>query len=71
MVNCVQGVSRSATLVLAFLMIKRGMTAEDAVRTVRTKREICPNDGFLQQLCDLNEKLKKVGHYNKTKEMTS
>lgn len=68
MVNCVQGVSRSATLVIAFLMIKCHMTAEDAVRTVRAKREICPNDGFLQQLCDLNEKLKKSGHYNnKTK----
>jgi hypothetical protein len=58
MVNCKQGASRSATLVLAFLMIKRHLTVQDAVRTVRAKREIAPNPGFLQQLCDLNEKLK-------------
>ena len=63
MVNCKQGASRSATIVLAFLMIKRHMNVADAVRIVRSKREICPNDGFLQQLCDLNEKLKSQGHF--------
>ncbi|CAG2223779.1 DUSP3 [Mytilus edulis] len=63
MVNCKQGVSRSATLVLAYLMIKCHMTAQEAVRTVRAKREIDPNEGFLQQICDLNETLKKAGHF--------
>ncbi|GFR76992.1 dual specificity protein phosphatase 3 [Elysia marginata] len=62
-VHCVQGVSRSATLVLAFLMIKRHMTVQDAMRMVRSKREVCPNPGFLQQLCQLDERLKKEGHY--------
>ena len=67
MVNCKQGASRSATIVLAFLMIKHHLTVQDAVRTVRAKREIAPNPGFLQQLCDLNEKLKKSGHFEDTK----
>lgn len=67
MVNCKQGASRSATLVLAFLMIKRHMTAKEAVRTVRAKREIAPNPGFLQQLCNLNEELQKKGHFENTK----
>ncbi|XP_059144831.1 dual specificity protein phosphatase 3-like isoform X2 [Physella acuta] len=62
-VHCVQGVSRSATLVIAYLMIKHHMTVQDALRLVRSKREICPNPGFLQQLCDLNEQLKKSGHF--------
>ncbi|XP_033751183.1 dual specificity protein phosphatase 3-like [Pecten maximus] len=63
MVNCKVGASRSATLVLVYLMIKHHLTIQDATRLVRTKREICPNDGFLQQLCDFNEKLKKAGHF--------
>ncbi|KAH9518822.1 Dual specificity protein phosphatase 3 [Bulinus truncatus] len=62
-VHCVQGVSRSATLVIAYLMIKSHMTVQDAVRLVRSKREISPNPGFLQQLCNLNEKLKKSGNF--------
>ncbi|OWF34561.1 Dual specificity protein phosphatase 3 [Mizuhopecten yessoensis] len=64
MVNCKVGGSRSATLVLAYLMIKHHLTIQDATRLVRSKREICPNDGFLQQLCDLNEKMNKTGHFD-------
>ena len=45
-------------------MIKRHITAQDALRMVRAQREVCPNDGFLQQLCDLNDKLHKQGHFN-------
>lgn len=56
-VHCKMGISRSSTLVLAFLMIKKGMSAQEAVRTVRSRREIIPNDGFLKQLCQLNEDL--------------
>ena len=62
--NCKVGASRSATIVLAFLMLKRHLPVQDAVRLVRKKREICPNEGFLQQLCDLNENLKKKGHFH-------
>lgn len=71
MVNCKVGGSRSATLVLAYLMIKHHLTVQDATRMVRAKREICPNDGFLQQLCDFNEKLKKSGHFEPKEEEAS
>lgn len=57
LVHCRCGISRSSTLVLAYLMMNRGMTAQEATRVVRAQREIIPNNGFLQQLCDLNEQL--------------
>uniref|UniRef100_A0A8C0UPJ2 Dual specificity protein phosphatase n=1 Tax=Cyanistes caeruleus TaxID=156563 RepID=A0A8C0UPJ2_CYACU len=57
LVHCAMGVSRSATLVLAFLMIHENMTLVDALKTVSTRRNICPNSGFLSQLRDLDMKL--------------
>ena len=53
------GMSRSSTCVLAYLMLKKDMTALDALQEVRRHREIRPNDGFLRQLADLDNKLKK------------
>lgn len=49
MVHCKAGASRSASAVLAFF-VHSGMPLADAVRLVRSKREICPNDGFLRRL---------------------
>ena len=51
------GVSRSAALVVAYLMIFHSMAVLEALVTVRKKRPIRPNDGFLKQLRELNEKL--------------
>ncbi|XP_041376161.1 dual specificity protein phosphatase 3-like [Gigantopelta aegis] len=59
-VHCQQGISRSAAIVLAFLMIKRDMDVMQAVKSVRAKREIFPNEGFLKQLCELDEELHKA-----------
>nr|XP_054756872.1 dual specificity protein phosphatase 3-like [Lytechinus pictus] len=59
LVHCVQGFSRSATIAIAYLMVRDKMTAQDAARTVRANREIGPNKGFLKQLCDLNEELQR------------
>uniref|UniRef100_A0A3Q1EGE2 Uncharacterized protein n=1 Tax=Acanthochromis polyacanthus TaxID=80966 RepID=A0A3Q1EGE2_9TELE len=53
------GVSRSATLVLAFLMITEGLTLKEAVAAVRPHRDICPNAGFLQQLRSLDMSLER------------
>lgn len=58
-VHCQQGISRSATLIIAYLMSKRGMSAIEAVRAVRRKRQIFPNDGFFEQLCDLELRLRR------------
>ncbi|NXQ17732.1 DS13B phosphatase, partial [Peucedramus taeniatus] len=57
LVHCAMGISRSATLVLAFLMICEGMSLTTAIQTVRSHRGICPNSGFLQQLRDLDLQL--------------
>ncbi|NXU53198.1 DS13B phosphatase, partial [Turnix velox] len=56
-VHCAMGISRSATLVLAFLMIHENMTLVDALKAVSAHRDICPNSGFLSQLRDLDIKL--------------
>ncbi|XP_041865410.1 uncharacterized protein LOC121655076 isoform X2 [Melanotaenia boesemani] len=58
-VHCLMGVSRSATLVLAFLMIVEGLKLQEAVAVVRPHRDICPNPGFLQQLRSLDMSLER------------
>ncbi|XP_061224753.1 serine/threonine/tyrosine-interacting-like protein 2 [Neopsephotus bourkii] len=57
LVNSEMGISRSAVLVAAYLMIYHHMTVLEALMTLRKKRAIYPNDGFLKQLRDLNEQL--------------
>ncbi|KAM5172656.1 dual specificity protein phosphatase 26 [Mantella aurantiaca] len=57
LVHCAVGVSRSATLVLAYLMIYHRMTLVEAINTVKDKRGIIPNRGFLRQLLDLESTL--------------
>lgn len=58
LVHCLYGVSRSVTCVLAYLMIKQGLTLKEAVRQVVQRRAIArPNDGFLYQLLALEKKL--------------
>lgn len=44
---------------MAFLMIKRSMTVETALRTLRSKRRVAPNLGFLAQLVALEFKLRE------------
>lgn len=46
-VHCFAGVSRSATIVIAYLMQEIGMTLADAMKHVKKQRYfINPNDGF-------------------------
>lgn len=58
-VNCVMGWSRSATVVAAYLMMRKGMTSAEALETIRQSRPIRPNPGFLQQLADHENLLSK------------
>ena len=51
-VYCMEGFSRSATVVIAYLMYEKRMSVRNAVEAVRRRREVCPNEGFLQQLID-------------------
>lgn len=54
LVHCTVGVSRSATLVLAYLMIRQNLTLVDAIKTVKDHRGVIPNRGFLRQLSGLD-----------------
>ncbi|XP_050440852.1 dual specificity protein phosphatase 3-like isoform X2 [Adelges cooleyi] len=54
LVHCIMGISRSATITIAYLMIKKGMRAKEAIEKVKRAREIRPNDGFLSQLAQLD-----------------
>ncbi|XP_078480817.1 uncharacterized protein LOC144742222 [Lampetra planeri] len=56
-VHCAMGLSRSAALVLAYLMIHENMTLAGAVGAVGANRNIAPNAGFLEQLRELDAKL--------------
>uniref|UniRef100_A0A8C4VIU0 Dual specificity protein phosphatase n=1 Tax=Gopherus evgoodei TaxID=1825980 RepID=A0A8C4VIU0_9SAUR len=58
LVHCAVGVSRSATLVLAYLMIRHRMTLVEAIKTVKDHRGIIPNRGFLHQLVSLDNSLR-------------
>ncbi|XP_040885501.1 dual specificity phosphatase 29-like [Toxotes jaculatrix] len=57
LVHCARGISRSATLALAFLMIKERLTLVEAVEAVCRHRNILPNVGFLNQLRHLDSSL--------------
>ncbi|XP_076980965.1 dual specificity protein phosphatase 13A [Tamandua tetradactyla] len=63
LVHCVVGVSRSATLVLAYLMLHQQLPLRQAVIAVRAHRWVFPNRGFLHQLCKLDQKLRDAGRH--------
>ncbi|CAG2257659.1 K14165 [Mytilus edulis] len=58
LVHCVAGVSRSATLCIAYLMKHQNMTLFDAHHFVWTQRKIVrPNPGFWKQLIAYERKI--------------
>jgi len=57
-VNCVFGKSRSTTCVVVYLMLKYDWNALQALRHIRSYRPVEVNEGFLQQLADLDYKIK-------------
>ncbi|XP_049620035.1 dual specificity protein phosphatase 26 [Syngnathus scovelli] len=57
LVHCQVGVSRSATLVLAYLMLKQRLTLVEAICAVKENRGVIPNRGFLRQLIRLDRQL--------------
>lgn len=51
LVHCQAGISRSASIVLAYLIANHGYTLDTALNLLREKRPIIrPNPGFIQQL---------------------
>lgn len=57
LIHCNAGVSRSASVCIAYLMLNRKMNFAGAFSLVKSKREcIRPNDGFLKQLKQMDHK---------------
>jgi len=50
LVHCMLGVSRAATLVVAFIMRELQMSTEEALAVVGRRRRVFPNTSFLEQL---------------------
>ncbi|KAM9804410.1 dual specificity protein phosphatase 13A-like [Neosynchiropus ocellatus] len=58
LVHCIMGMSRSASLVLAYLMLRQRLALTDALKLLIQKRAIYPNRNFLVQLHRLDEQLR-------------
>eukprot|EP00795_Rhopilema_esculentum_P011452 gene11452-21657_t len=59
LVHCNAGISRSATIIIAFLMIEKQLGLEDALELVKRARPASkPNPGFMKQLRHLEIELK-------------
>jgi protein-tyrosine phosphatase len=62
LVHCFAGMSRSATTIIAYLMMRRGMRLDEAyLLTKKGRPAIYPNQGFYQQLQALDKKLNPDG----------
>jgi protein-tyrosine phosphatase len=59
------GISRSATVVIAYLIATGEMTPDEALAAVRAKRAIVrPNGGFMSQLQEYYSKFLDSSHAN-------
>jgi dual specificity phosphatase 12 len=48
LIHCIQGISRSVTFVIAYIIFKYGYDYKKAESFVKQKRSIaCPNNGFM------------------------
>lgn len=53
-VNCYAGISRSSTIVIAYLIAKNKWSLEESINFVKSRRIIVnPNEGFINQLKNL------------------
>lgn len=60
-VHCFQGVSRSISLVIAYVMWRKGQSFEDAFRLVKAARGIAnPNVGFACQLLECQKRVNEI-----------
>jgi predicted protein tyrosine phosphatase len=60
LVHCSAGVSRSSTIVAAYLMKQKKMGLSDAITLLRSKRpRVNPNPGFMKQLSAFSQKLQQ------------
>jgi len=58
LVHCRVGVSRSATVCIAYLLNRYGIPVEEGIRKLRQTRPVVqPNEGFMKQLTDYEARL--------------
>lgn len=58
LVHCMMGVSRSATVLIAYLMQHDGLSHQEAFQLVKSRRGcVQPNKGFTRQLNELEQSL--------------
>ena len=62
-VHCLAGTSRSASVVIAYIMWSEKKTFSEAFDIVKSKRYITPNEGFIEQL-KMFEKLLVENNYD-------
>lgn len=59
LVHCRQGISRSVTAAIAYVVMREGVTVDDAMREIRSCRPIAnPNSGFYEALRKLQSNVK-------------
>lgn len=57
-IHCAAGVSRSASLLLGYFMLEKGMLCDDALDYLKKFRpEVDPNPGFMRQLYKLENEV--------------
>ena len=62
LVHCGAGVSRSATLVIAYLLRRHGLSLSAALAFCQRQRAVVqPNDGFMRALADFEREVQRAG----------
>lgn len=60
LIHCGSGISRSVSFAVAYFIEEKGMTYEEAMRLVKSKRKISnPNNGFEKELRDYSYEIHK------------
>lgn len=58
LIHCIQGISRSVTFVIAYLIFTKGFDFKKAEAFVKERRAIaCPNNGFMVELIQFYKRL--------------
>eukprot|EP00744_Colponema_vietnamica_P011546 GILI01016240.1.p1 GENE.GILI01016240.1~~GILI01016240.1.p1 ORF type:complete len:197 (-),score=31.00 GILI01016240.1:346-936(-) len=56
MVHCFMGISRSSSVIIGYLFLKRSMTLYDAFKATKEKKTVIrPNLSFMRQLCEVEK----------------
>lgn len=70
LVHCMIGMSRSASVVIAYLMALKRISVSEALAIVKAKRSIVrPNNGFLHQLVRYEQLLKQRDEWRKLNQL--